>query len=143
MYFDTDSLSGSGTEASLKVKGTLHWVSIAHAFEAEVREYDRLFNNESPDADSSVDFTTFINPNSLTVRKAFCEPSLKQAKALKLSNSHVWGIIMLTKIRIPFKLYSTKTVGLKETWGKQVSKPQKKINSLPTKNKPQHRKTSH
>ena len=73
--YDTESLSGSGTEASLrKVKGTLHWVSIAHAFEAEVREYDRLFNNEAPDADQVL-ILQRSNPNSLAVRKAFCEPS--------------------------------------------------------------------
>src|SRR5690606_38632896 len=47
---DLDSLSGSGTEASLrKVKGTLHWVSIKHAVKAEIRAYDRLFMDEAPD----------------------------------------------------------------------------------------------
>ena len=139
--YDTDSLSGSGTEASLKkVKGTLHWVSIAHAFEAEVREYDRLFNNESPDADSSVDFTTFINPNSLTVRKAFCEPSLKQAKALEAFQFTRLGYYNVDQDSNSVQIVFNKTVGLKDTWGKQVSKPQKKINSLPTKNKPQHEK---
>ena len=138
--YDTDSLSGSELKRVLKVKGTLHWVSIAHAFEAEVREYDRLFNNESPDADSSVDFTTFINPNSLTVRKAFCEPSLKQAKALEAFQFTRLGYYNVDQDSNYVQIVFNKTVGLKDTWGKQFSKPQKKINSLPTKNKSQHEK---
>ena len=121
--YDTDSLSGSGTEASLKkVKGTLHWVSIAHAFEAEVREYDRLFNNESPDADSSVDFTTFINPNSLTVRKAFCEPSLKKVSVLDAFQFTRLGYYNVDKDSNTVQIVFNKTVGLKDTWGKTIFK---------------------
>ena len=64
--YDPDSLSGSGSEASLrKVKGTLHWVSEPDAIRAEVRIYDRLFMNESPDNDKDVDFLTYLNPESL------------------------------------------------------------------------------
>ena len=56
--YDPESRSGSGTEASRRnVKGTLHWVSIQHAVTAEVRLYDRLFNNESPDAVSYTHLT--------------------------------------------------------------------------------------
>ena len=139
--YDIDSLSGSGSEASLrKVKGTLHWVSIAHAFEAEVREYDRLFNNESPDADSSVDFTTYLNPNSLKVRKAFCEPSLKKAKVLEAFQFTRLGYYNVDKDSNSGQIIFNKTVGLKDTWGKQVSKPQEKINNFPAKNKTQHEK---
>lgn len=139
--YDTDSLSGSGSEASLrKVKGTLHWVSIAHAFEAEVREYDRLFNNEAPDADSSVDFTTYLNPNSLAVRKAFCEPSLKKAKVLEIFQFTRLGYYNVDQDSDSGQIIFNKTVGLKDTWGKQVSKPQEKINNLPAKNKTQHEK---
>ena len=139
--YDTDSLSGSGTEASLrKVKGTLHWVSIAHAFEAEVREYDRLFNNEAPDADSSVDFTKFLNPNSLTVRKAFCEPSLKKAKVLEAFQFTRLGYYNVDKDSNSVQIIFNKTVGLKDTWGKQISKPKEMTNSSPAKNKIQHEK---
>jgi len=61
--YDPDSKSGSGTEASMrKVKGTLHWVSEAHALPAEVRLYDRLFQVEAPDQDKEVDFKTHVNP---------------------------------------------------------------------------------
>lgn len=139
--YDTDSLSGSGTEASLrKVKGTLHWVSIVHAFEAEVREYDRLFNNEAPDADSSVDFTKFLNPNSLTVRKAFCEPSLKKAKVLEAFQFTRLGYYNVDKDSNSVQIIFNKTVGLKDTWGKQISKPKEMTNSSPAKNKIQHEK---
>ncbi len=56
----------------------MHWVSIAHAIEAEVREYDRLFLHEAPDSQTA-DFSTFVNPESLKVRKAFVEPHIKHA----------------------------------------------------------------
>jgi glutaminyl-tRNA synthetase len=81
--YDTESRSGSGTESSQrKVKGTIHWVSIAHAIPAEVRIYDRLFTHENPDGDKEVDFKEYINPNSLEVITGYVEPSLKSAKNL-------------------------------------------------------------
>ena len=67
--YDPDSKSGSGTEASMrKVKGTIHWVSAKHAIDAEVRNYDRLFNDEAPDQHKEKDFTDFINENSLAFK---------------------------------------------------------------------------
>ena len=65
--YDPKSRSGSGTEESQrKVKGTLHWVSIEHAFPIKVRLYDRLFKEAAPDQDKAVDFKTYLNPDSLT-----------------------------------------------------------------------------
>ena len=58
-----DSRSGSDT-SGVKPKGTLHWVSIEHAVDAEVRLYDRLFSHESPDKDKETDFMEFVNPDS-------------------------------------------------------------------------------
>ena len=79
--YDTESKSGSGTEASLrKVKGTLHWVSAQHAVPVEVRIYDRLFTVEQPDAEKDADFFDFINPESLTTVHGFAEPSIQDAK---------------------------------------------------------------
>ncbi|MBU2061431.1 MAG: glutamine--tRNA ligase/YqeY domain fusion protein, partial [Bacteroidetes bacterium] len=76
--YDTDSLSGSGSEASKrKVAGTLHWVSIAHAVPAEVRVYDRLFIDEAPDSHKEKNFLDFINTNSLKIVTGYVEPSLK------------------------------------------------------------------
>jgi glutaminyl-tRNA synthetase len=76
--YDVDSRSGSGTEASQrKVKGTIHWVSAKHAIPVEVRNYDKLFTVEQPDAEKDVDFLNFINPDSVTTIQGFGEPSLK------------------------------------------------------------------
>ena len=63
-----------------KVKGTLHWVSEPHAIAAEVRLYDRLFQVSAPDQDKEVDFKSHVNPSSLSVIKAYVEPSLKTSR---------------------------------------------------------------
>jgi len=77
-YFP-DSRSGSDT-SGIKAKGTLHWVNASTAIDAEVRLYDRLFSDPSPDGHEGKDFTDFINPNSLTIRaNGKLEPSLGQA----------------------------------------------------------------
>lgn len=79
--YDPKSKSGSGTEESLrKVKGTLHWVSAAHALPIEVRIYDRLFTIPQPDAEKDTDFMEHLNPESLKVISGFAEPSLKNAE---------------------------------------------------------------
>jgi len=76
--YDEKSKSGSGTEESLrKVKGTIHWVSAQHAIPVEIRNYDKLFTVEQPDAEKDVDFLNFINPDSVTTVQGFAEPSLK------------------------------------------------------------------
>lgn len=79
--FFADTKSGSGTSQK-KAKGTIHWVSVKHAFEAEVRLYDRLFLTENPEGEEGKDFTEFLNPNSLEI-KTNCklEPSLQTASA--------------------------------------------------------------
>ncbi|MCB0375321.1 MAG: glutamine--tRNA ligase/YqeY domain fusion protein, partial [Sinomicrobium sp.] len=81
--YDEASKSGSGTQASeRKVKGTLHWVSAAHALSAEVRLYDRLFIDEAPDSHKDRDFMEFINPHSLQIiENARLEPGLADTKA--------------------------------------------------------------
>ena len=67
------SKSGSGTEESTrKVKGTLHWVSVKHAINAEVRSYDRLFSDEAPDGHKDKDFMEFLNPNLFRGYQCFC-----------------------------------------------------------------------
>src|SRR3989475_591694 len=74
---DLESKSG-GPTAGRKVKGTIHWVSAAHAMDAEVRLYDRLFT--VPEPDSGGDFKSFMNSNSLQVANAKCEPTLANAR---------------------------------------------------------------
>ena len=117
--YDVDSKSGSGTEASQrKVKGTIHWVSIPHAKEAEVRVYDRLFTNESPDKDKEVDFKEFINPNSLKVITGYVEPSLVASKELDHFQFQRLGYFCVDRDSTAEKLVFNKTVGLRDTWAK-------------------------
>lgn len=117
--YDIDSKSGSGTEASQrKVKGTIHWVSIPHAKEAEVRIYDRLFTNESPDKDKEVDFKEYINPNSLKVITGYVEPSLVTSKELDHFQFQRLGYFCVDRDSTAEKLVFNKTVGLRDTWAK-------------------------
>ena len=117
--YDVDSKSGSGTEASQrKVKGTIHWVSIPHAKEAEVRIYDRLFTNESPDKDKEVDFKEFINPNSLKVITGYVEPSLVTSKELDHFQFQRLGYFCVDRDSTAENLVFNKTVGLRDTWAK-------------------------
>lgn len=121
--YDVDSKSGSGTEASQrKVKGTIHWVSINHAVEAEVRVYDRLFTNENPDGNKEIDFKEFINPNSLEIITGFVEPSLQSAKDLDQFQFQRLGYFCVDKDSSAEKLVFNKTVGLRDTWAKVESK---------------------
>lgn len=121
--YDADSRSGSGTEASQrKVKGTLHWVSIAHAIPAEVRVYDRLFSNENPDSDKEVDFKTFLNPNSLEITTGYLEPSLKEAKPGERFQFQRLGYFCVDNDSVTEKLIFNKTVGLKDSWSKTENK---------------------
>lgn len=132
--YDPDSLSGSGTEASLrKVKGTLHWVSIKHAKKAEVRVYDRLFLDEAPDSHKDKDFMEFVNPNSLTVSEAFIEPSLAEASLGETFQFQRLGYFRVDEDSTSNKMVFNKTVGLRDSWAKK--KPQQ--NPTQQQNKPQ------
>lgn len=77
-YFP-ESKSGSDT-SGIKAKGTLHWVNADTAVDAEVRLYDRLFNDPAPDGHEGKEFTEFLNPDSLEIRTGCkLEPALAQA----------------------------------------------------------------
>ena len=118
--YDPLSKSGSGTEESKrKVKGTLHWVSIKHAVEAEVRVYDRLFSDEAPDAHKDKDYMSFINPNSLKIIKAFVEPSLGKAKVGERFQFQRLGYFNVDRDTNSEKLIFNKIVGLRDTWTKK------------------------
>ena len=126
--YDSNSLSGSGTPESLrKVKGTLHWVSIAHAVAAEVREYDRLFLHEAPDSQTE-DFSSFVNPESLKVRKAFVEPHIKSACIGDQFQFQRLGYFNLDKDSTETNLVFNKTVGLRDSWAKQAPKQTQSVN---------------
>jgi len=117
--YNPKSKSGSGTEESLRrVKGTLHWVSIKHAVEAEIRLYDRLFSDESPDTHKDKDFMEFVNADSLKVITGYVEPSLKGAKAEERFQFQRMGYFCVDPDTTPEKLVFNKTVGLRDSWAK-------------------------
>jgi len=117
--YDPKSRSGSGTEESLrKVKGTLHWVSVAHAHPVEVRMYDRLFTDAAPDAHKDKDFMEFVNPNSLEVITAYAEPSLANAKEGDFFQFQRLGYFIVDRDTTPEKIVFNRTVPLRDSWAK-------------------------
>ncbi len=121
--YDPKSRSGSGTEESLrKVKGTLHWVSIEHAITAEVRLYDRLFVDETPDAHKDKDFMDFVNHDSLKKVTGFLEPSLKDAKVEDRFQFQRLGYFNVDADSTAEKLVFNRTVTLRDTWAKLQQK---------------------
>lgn len=116
-----ESKSGSDT-SGISVKGTIHWVSAAHALPAEVRLYDRLFTSENPLAVEG-DFKDTINPQSLQViTGAMVEPSLKEANLEKRYQFIRKGYFCLDKDSTAEKLVFNRTVTLKDAWAKEVKK---------------------
>ncbi len=121
--YDEDSRSGSGSEASQrKVAGTLHWVSISHAIEAEIRLYDRLFIDEAPDSHKEKNFLDFMNKSSLEIVKGYVEPSLADVKSNDKFQFQRLGYFNVDKDSIPSKLVFNKTVGLKDAWEEKGKK---------------------
>lgn len=121
--YDTDSLSGSGSEASKrKVAGTLHWVGINHAIEAEVRLYDRLFTDEAPDSHKEKSFLEFVNPSSLQIVTGYVEPSLQDAVSGTHYQFQRLGYFSVDKDTTDSKLVFNKTVGLKDAWEEKDKK---------------------
>ncbi|MFV8225350.1 glutamine--tRNA ligase/YqeY domain fusion protein [Christiangramia aquimixticola] len=117
--YDPKSKSGSGTEESLrKVKGTLHWVSVKHAVEAEVRLYDRLFTEETPDGVKDKDYLEFVNPESLKVVTGYLEPGLKDAKIQDKVQFQRIGYFCVDKDSTLEKLVFNRTVSLRDSWAK-------------------------
>ncbi|KXO00820.1 glutamate--tRNA ligase [Aequorivita aquimaris] len=117
--YDPDSKSGSGSEASLrKVKGTLHWVSAEHALPVEVRLYDRLFTEASPDTNKEKDFMEFINPDSLQVITGYAEPSVKDSKPEDKFQFQRLGYFVVDRDSTEEKIVFNRTVPLRDSWAK-------------------------
>jgi glutaminyl-tRNA synthetase len=113
-----ESRSGSDT-SGINVKGTLHWVSIQHAANVEVRLYDRLFKVEDPSSEEG-DFKDYVNQNSLRViSAAYAEPSLVKAKFDERYQFIRKGYFTLDKDTSASRLVFNRTVTLKDTWAKQ------------------------
>ena len=116
---DLHSKTG-GTTAGRKVKGTIHWVSAQYAVDAEVRLYDRLFTEAEPEKDGR-DFKSVLNPKSLEVVTAKCEPSLKDAKPELRYQFERLAYFALDKDS-GGKLIFNRTITLRDTWAKEARK---------------------
>ncbi len=114
---DLESKTGGAT-SNRKIKGTIHWVSAPQAVEAEVRLYDRLFTVPEPDADG--DFKSFINPHSLEVVTAKCEPSLGEADPALRYQFERLAYFALDPDSRPEKLVFNRTITLRDTWAKKM-----------------------
>jgi glutaminyl-tRNA synthetase len=118
---DLDSKTG-GPTAGRKIKGTIHWVSAAHAVDAEVRLYDRLFTEPEPEKDGR-DFKSVLNPHSLEVITAKGEPSLQDAKPELRYQFERLGYFTLDKDTLPgSRLVFNRTITLRDTWAKEAQK---------------------
>ena len=116
--YDPESKSGM-PGADRKVKGTLHWVSCAHARKAEVRLYDRLFNVENPSADER-DFRELLNPESLSVlNNCYVEPFAATFKPVSYLQFQRIGYFTPDKHTTDEHLVFNRTVGLKDAWAKK------------------------
>ncbi|ESU30033.1 glutaminyl-tRNA synthetase [Flavobacterium limnosediminis JC2902] len=128
--YDDDSRSGSGSEASnRKVSGTIHWVSVEHAVEAEIRLYDRLFIDESPDTHKDKNFLDFVNPNSLKTVTGFVEPSLANAQEGDSFQFQRTGYFCVDRDSTAEALVFNKTVDLKDSWEEKGKKEENTINN--------------
>jgi glutaminyl-tRNA synthetase len=116
---DLGSKTG-GPTSNRKVKGTIHWVSAPHAIVAEVHLYDRLFTVPEPDAEG--DFKHHLNPRSLEVLTAKCEPSLKNADPAARYQFERLAYFALDKDSAPGRLVFNRTITLKDTWAREAQK---------------------
>jgi glutaminyl-tRNA synthetase len=113
-----DSKSGTPGSADYKVKGNIHWVSVSHSIQAEIRMYDRLFTDPNP-ASGDKDFLTLLNPDSKKILRAFVEPSLALANKEQRFQFERHGYFVADRID-----YTTNkpvfnfAVGLKDQWKK-------------------------
>jgi glutaminyl-tRNA synthetase len=115
---------GGNAPDGRKVKSTIHWVSAAHALNAEVRIYDNLFSVENPnDVPDGQDFTANLNPSSLeTVSNARLEPSLKSAEPGARYQFERLGYFCVDLDSKPGALVFNRTVALKDTWARKQTK---------------------
>jgi glutaminyl-tRNA synthetase len=114
--WDPNSYGGQPADGR-KIKGTIHWVSAAHARSAEVRLYDRLFAVENPQKDKDVDWKTHLNPKSLEVLTGCrVEPSLGGARELDRFQFERLGYFCVDRDSQPDKLVFNRTISLKDSW---------------------------
>ncbi|MCQ2228309.1 MAG: glutamine--tRNA ligase/YqeY domain fusion protein [Bacteroidales bacterium] len=135
VYCEYDPMTKSGMpDSNRKVKGTLHWLSVAHCLPAEVRLYDRLWTCENPrdemarireekNCEALDAMKEMINPDSLKVlNNCYVEKFLADAKPLDYLQFQRIGYFNVDKDSKPGKLVFNKTVGLKDSWAKETKK---------------------
>lgn len=116
--YDPETKSGTGTKQP-KVKGTLHWVEAKTAVDAEVRLYDRLFNDEDPAGHKDQDFMEFLNPDSLQIKTACkLEPMLADVTVGEKFQFQRIGYFCVDKDSMPGHLIFNRTVPLRDNWTK-------------------------
>jgi glutaminyl-tRNA synthetase len=116
---DLESKTGGAT-AGRKIKGTIHWVSVPHAIDAEVRLYERLFTVAEPD--SAGDFKSRLNPHSLEILTAKCEPSVAASVPEARYQFERLAYFTLDKDSRPTRLVFNRTITLKDAWAKVAPK---------------------
>ena len=117
-----DSRSGSDT-SGIKVRAAIHWLPVAHAVQAEIRMYDRLFKDEDPAGHKDKDYLEFLNPDSLkVVSNAYVEDTFKDAKPLDHFQFERKGYFNADIDTIPEKPVFNLTVGLRDSWAKIAKK---------------------
>ncbi|MDR6807348.1 glutaminyl-tRNA synthetase [Dyadobacter sp. BE34] len=114
-----NSKSGQDT-TGINVKGTLHWVSAAHAAEIEVRLYDRLFSVEDPSSEEG-DFKDYLNPDSLHVITGYAEPALLEAKEGESFQFLRKGYFAKDPDSTADKLVFNRTSTLRDNWAKAAN----------------------
>ena len=122
---------GGNAPDGRKVKSTIHWVSAAHAIDAEVRIYDKLFTKEDPNqVEEGQEFTANLNPNSLEViANAKLEPSLANAPVEGRYQFERLGYFCVDPDSKPGHPVFNRTVALKDTWAKVEKKIENKLGS--------------
>ena len=125
--YDPQTRGGNSPPDGRKVKSTIHWVSAAHAIDAEVRIYDNLFMKEDPNqTEAGQDFTANLNPKSLEIlSNAKVEPCLANAEVESRYQFERLGYFCVDPDSAPGKLVFNRTVALKDTWAKIEKKTEK------------------
>jgi len=116
--YDPETKSGM-PQSNRKVKGTIHWVSMNHCKELEIRLYDRLFIKENPDeTEQGKTFKDYMNPNSLRIVKGYAEPNIVNINASEKYQFERIGYFSVDYDSKPEKLILNRIVPLKDSWSK-------------------------
>jgi glutaminyl-tRNA synthetase len=119
--WDPNSWGGAAPDGR-RVQGTLHWVSAAHAVDAEVRLYDRLFSVENPGTDENKSFLDEVNPDSLVTVTAKVEPHLATRATGERYQFERLGYFSVDKESSSARIVWNRTVTLKDSWAKLEAK---------------------